>query len=129
MVIPDAFNGSISDLHYYQGVIIAEVAVTLAVYIVLKIIHYVKWGAAEEQEAGPVEGAKKDVSAEEDTTTRVKYLLFRVEMGTKDLGRVLPHHLYQPYGWISPIIMLYSLRFCSHHRLYSLCCIFGPSYR
>ena len=129
MAIPDAFNGSISDLHYYQGVIIAEVSVTLVVYIVLKIIHYVKWGAAEEQEAGPVEGAKKDVSAEEDTTTRVKYLLFHLEMGTKDLGCVFPHHLYQPYGRISPIIMLYPLHFCSHHRLYSLCSILGFSYR
>jgi hypothetical protein len=44
MVLPDAFNGQISNLHYYQGVIIAEVAVTLALYIVLRIIHYVKWG-------------------------------------------------------------------------------------
>lgn len=48
MTIPEAFNNSITDIHYYQGVIIAEVAATLVVYIVMKIIHYVKWGAAEE---------------------------------------------------------------------------------
>ncbi len=63
MVIPSVFDEGISEVHYFQGVLIAEVAVTLAVYIVLKIIHYVKWGAAEEQEAGLAEGAKKDVSA------------------------------------------------------------------
>jgi hypothetical protein len=44
MVLAESFNGQISNLHYYQGVIIAEVAVTLALYIVLRIIHYVKWG-------------------------------------------------------------------------------------
>ena len=48
MVLPDAFNGDLDKLHYYQGVIIAEVSVTLAIYIVLKIVHYVKWGADEE---------------------------------------------------------------------------------
>lgn len=47
MVLPDAFNGDISNVHYYQGVIIAEVAVTLVLYIVLRIIHFVKWGADE----------------------------------------------------------------------------------
>lgn len=48
MVLPDAFNGDLDRLHYFQGVIIAEVSVTLALYIILKIIHYVKWGADEE---------------------------------------------------------------------------------
>ena len=41
MVIPSVFDEGISEVHYFQGVLIAEVAVTLAVYIVLKIIHYV----------------------------------------------------------------------------------------
>ncbi len=48
MVLPDAFNGDINNVHYYQGIIIAEVSVTLALYIVLRIIHYVKWGADQE---------------------------------------------------------------------------------
>ncbi len=47
MVLPDAFNGNIDNVHYYQGIIIAEVAVTLALYIVLRIVHFVKWGADE----------------------------------------------------------------------------------
>ncbi len=47
MVLPDAFNGNIDNVHYYQGIIIAEVAVTLALYIVLRIIHFIKWGADE----------------------------------------------------------------------------------
>ena len=47
MVLPDSFAGDLNSLHYFQGVIIAEVAVTLALYIVLKIVHYVKWGADE----------------------------------------------------------------------------------
>jgi hypothetical protein len=51
MVLPDAFNGSIDNLHYYQGVIIAEVAVTLVIYIVLRIIHFVKWGYLEDDAA------------------------------------------------------------------------------
>lgn len=48
MAIPDAFNNDITNLHYYQGVIIAEVAVTLILYVILRIVHYVKWGADEE---------------------------------------------------------------------------------
>lgn len=48
MAIPDAFNGDLSNVHYYQGVIIAEVAVTLVLYIVLRVVHYIKWGADEE---------------------------------------------------------------------------------
>jgi hypothetical protein len=46
MAIPESFNNDIEKVHYYQGVIIAEVAVTLLLYIILKIIHYIKWGAA-----------------------------------------------------------------------------------
>ncbi len=44
MTIPDAFNGDMEKVHYYQGVIVAELAVMLLLYILLKIIHYVKWG-------------------------------------------------------------------------------------
>jgi hypothetical protein len=47
MVLPDAFEGLMTNLHYYQGVIVAEIAATLVLYIVLKIVHYVKWGADE----------------------------------------------------------------------------------
>jgi hypothetical protein len=50
MVLPDAFNNDILLLHYYQGVIFAEISVTLALYVVLKIVHFVKWGADEEAE-------------------------------------------------------------------------------
>lgn len=46
MAIPNAFD-DIDDLHYHQGVIIAEVASTLVLYIILKIIHYLIWGADE----------------------------------------------------------------------------------
>ena len=47
MVLPESFQGRIENLHYYQGVIIAEVAVTLVLYIVLRMVHFVKWGHAE----------------------------------------------------------------------------------
>lgn len=43
MALPAAFN-NIGDLHYYQGVLLVEVALTLLFYLILKIIHYVKWG-------------------------------------------------------------------------------------
>ena len=34
----------IKDLHYYQGVLIAEVALTLLIFFFLKVVHYIKWG-------------------------------------------------------------------------------------
>lgn len=37
----------IKDLHYYQGVLIAEVAITLLIFLVLKVVHYIKWGYDE----------------------------------------------------------------------------------
>lgn len=43
-----AISGDVSKLHYYQGVLIAEVALTLILFLVLKIIHYIKWGYDEE---------------------------------------------------------------------------------
>lgn len=48
MALPAAFK-TLSDLHYYQGVLLVEVALTLLFYLVLKIVHYVKWGHAEEE--------------------------------------------------------------------------------
>jgi len=45
MAIPNAL-GDLENLHYYQGVIIAEVASTLVLYIIFKIVHYLIWGAA-----------------------------------------------------------------------------------
>lgn len=45
MTLPEAFKGDLNNVDYYQGVIVAEIAVTLAFYIVLRIVHYVKWGA------------------------------------------------------------------------------------
>jgi hypothetical protein len=51
MVLPSSFYPSdYNKLHYYQGVLVAEVAVTLLVYIALRIIHYIKWGYDEEME-------------------------------------------------------------------------------
>ena len=47
MALPDSFNGSINSLHYYQGVLVAEIALTLIIYLILKIVHYVKWGHDE----------------------------------------------------------------------------------
>lgn len=46
MAIPNAFD-DLDDLHYYQGIIIAEVASMLVLYIILKILHYLIWGADE----------------------------------------------------------------------------------
>jgi len=51
MALPDAFENNLENLDYYQGVLIAEVAVMLVLYIVLKMIHYIKWGHQEEQDA------------------------------------------------------------------------------
>lgn len=57
MAIPESFKGDIANIHYYQGVIIAEIAVMLLIYIFLKLIHYIKWGYLEDEEGE--EGAKK----------------------------------------------------------------------
>ena len=56
MVLPDRYNDangipSMKNLHYYQGVLIAEVALTLVFYLIFKIIHYLKWGHDEEHSA------------------------------------------------------------------------------
>lgn len=37
-----------SGLHYYQGLIIVEVALTLIVFMVLNMVHYLKWGYDDE---------------------------------------------------------------------------------
>jgi len=39
----------LNDIHYYQGVLLVEVALTLLIFLVLRIVHYVKWGYDEEQ--------------------------------------------------------------------------------
>lgn len=44
MTLPEAFENDIDNLDYFQGVIIAEVAVMLIIYIILKMVHYIKWG-------------------------------------------------------------------------------------
>ena len=40
---------SFQSIHYYQGVLAVEVALTLILFFVLRIVHYVKWGFDEEQ--------------------------------------------------------------------------------
>lgn len=74
MTLPDVYLGNLNNLDYYQGVIVAEISVTLGLYIALRIVHYIKWGydeqaAQEQKEAKPEEN--KVQSAEEDTTTKV----------------------------------------------------------
>jgi hypothetical protein len=46
-MLPSAFK-TIADLHYYQGILVAELAVTLFVFFIFKIVHYIKWGYDEE---------------------------------------------------------------------------------
>jgi hypothetical protein len=48
MGLPSSFSNNISNLHYYQGVILAEIGATLILFLILKGIHYVKWGHDEE---------------------------------------------------------------------------------
>lgn len=68
MTIPSSFNGSIYSLHYYQGVLLAEVALTLIIYLVLKMVHYVKWGHDEEAASAEKKG---EPNSDADTETRV----------------------------------------------------------
>lgn len=71
MGIPSAL-GTIENIHYYQGIIIAEVAVTLWLYIIVRIIHYLIWGANEEQEQAEAPSPQKNQSEpEEDRFVRV----------------------------------------------------------
>ncbi len=55
MTIPDAFPMGLKDIHYYQGVLLVEVALTLVIYFILKVFHYIKWGHDEEQVDAPAE--------------------------------------------------------------------------
>ena len=91
MTLPAAFNNSIKDLHYYQGVLLVEVALTLLFYLILKIVHYVKWGYDEENGGSEKEAEgekkstdKKEGEAEEESESKV--LLSLVRNGTKRLG-------------------------------------------
>lgn len=59
MALPAAFK-TLSDLHYYQGVLLVEVALTLILYLILKIVHYVKWGHAEEEAGSAAEKKSED---------------------------------------------------------------------
>lgn len=76
MAIPAAFNNTISDVHYYQGVLLIEVALTLIFYLILKIIHYVKWGHDEQLGSEEGQADKKEPEAEreeeEDSKVTVK---------------------------------------------------------
>ena len=47
MTLPDVYLGNLNNLDYYQGVIVAEISVTLGLYIALRIVHYIKWGYDE----------------------------------------------------------------------------------
>lgn len=47
MTLPDVYLGNLNNLDYYQGVIVAEISVTLGLYITLRIVHYIKWGYDE----------------------------------------------------------------------------------
>lgn len=84
MTIPSSFNGSINTLHYYQGVLVAEVALTLLIYLLLKVIHYVKWGHDEEASAGGEQKQEERKDGEEDGESRVAYPPFR--NGIRRLG-------------------------------------------
>ena len=68
MALPAAFNNNIKDLHYYQGVLLVEVALTLLFYLILKIVHYVKWEYDEENGGSEkeAEGEKKSTDKKED---------------------------------------------------------------
>jgi hypothetical protein len=85
MTLPDSYNGSINTLHYYQGVLIAEVALTLIIYLLLKIIHYVKWGHDEESSSAPEHKPEEPKAVEEgDSESKVSATLCR--NGTKRPG-------------------------------------------
>ena len=49
MAINSVYTNGLQDIHYYQGVLIVEIALTLLIFFVLKIVHYCKWGYDEEQ--------------------------------------------------------------------------------
>jgi hypothetical protein len=77
MGIPEALV-DMSNIHYYQGIIIAEVSVTLGIYVILKIIHYLKWGANDEGEKiqkAPIEENKSGGPEDEDSLIKVPFCL------------------------------------------------------
>ena len=68
---PSPFSGpqidSLNRLHYYQGVLIAELALTLLIFIVMRIIHSIKWGYDEEREDSGKKNEDKQEKTEEDS--------------------------------------------------------------
>ena len=58
-----AYNAAnpLKDIHYYQGVLLVEVALTLFIFFILRCVHYIKWGYDEENGGAP-EGEEKPKS-------------------------------------------------------------------
>jgi hypothetical protein len=39
----------LGNIHYYQGVLLVEISLTLLIFFILRVVHYAKWGYDEEQ--------------------------------------------------------------------------------
>ncbi len=88
MAIAESFAGDYNKVHYYQGVLIVEVALTLILYLILKIIHYIKWG--HDEQAAKDESAPKP--AEEETESRV--IILSLRNGIRKVGMfIFPSYL------------------------------------
>lgn len=77
MAFPGPFQNdpNVNNLHTYQGILIVEVVLTLVLYTILRIIHYVKWGYDEELPDNPDKADPK--VEEEEGSSKVIFNLFR----------------------------------------------------
>jgi hypothetical protein len=77
MVFPGPFQNdpNLNNLHRYQGILVVEVVLTLVLYTILRIIHYVKWGYDEESPDNSDKAEPK--TEEEDGSSKVIFIIFR----------------------------------------------------
>jgi hypothetical protein len=78
MVFPGTFQNdpNLNNLHLYQGILVVEVVLTLLLYTILRIVHYVKWGHDEESPDDP-DKAEPKAEEEEDGSSKVIFIIFR----------------------------------------------------
>lgn len=57
----------LKDIHYYQGVLLVEVALTLLIFFILRCVHYIKWGYDDENGGAPeAEGEERPKSEKKE---------------------------------------------------------------
>ena len=94
MAIPQGLN--LTQLTRYQGVAIAELACMFIFYLILKIVHFCKWGHLYTDPDEESEGTPSATQRGKKPTSTKEYALPYSEMVAGNVGHLLSHNLRQP---------------------------------